>query len=243
MLTSNIPHWARNRLADRPNYTPRRLAPLAQYLVQRRTIRRAETIAKTTALAPRSIYGKAEKYPVGCDGIARRHRHFTLSSADTGRLYKPSTIRRPEWNSRRFDSIGLVANDPAAAAANTAALKSLVAPGGNCAGHLWFANSTGRIHIFLTTSFPSTTASNSICRAAPCILRRSAFAGHQLRFHFRDPQLFHRKRFDCSRLSGGGRYERRQRVDLRKPRQDSQYFSPVFDSLCRPRWAISLCGI
>ena len=40
--------------------------------------------------------------------------------------------------------IGLVPNDPAAANANTAALKSLVDPAGTFSGNVWFPNTTGK---------------------------------------------------------------------------------------------------
>ena len=50
--------------------------------------------------------------------------------------------------------IGLIANDPAAASANTTALKALVDPAGKFRGNLWFPNTTGNDTYFFNDIIP-----------------------------------------------------------------------------------------
>jgi hypothetical protein len=65
------------------------------------------------------------------EGSAAAPAGATASPINEG--ISPGDVRR----------IGVVANDPSAASANTKALGTLVAPSGNFAGRLWFPNTTG----------------------------------------------------------------------------------------------------
>jgi len=129
--------------------------------------------------------------------------------------------------------IGLVANDPAAAAANTAALKSLVAPGGNCAGHLWFANSTGKDTYFFDDIIPFHDGIDLDLQGCTLHFKKTGVRGDTnsgFIFAIRDFSIANGS-IVVDYQAGGGATSAGNALTFGNRGGDSQYFSPIFDSL------------
>ena len=129
--------------------------------------------------------------------------------------------------------IGLVANDPAAAAQNTAALKAFVSPGGNCAGRLWFANSTGKDTYFFDDIIPFHDGIDLDLQGCTMHFKKTGVRGDTnsgFIFAIRDFSISNGS-IVVDYQAGGGATSAGNALTFGNRDGDSQYFSPVFDSL------------
>lgn len=129
--------------------------------------------------------------------------------------------------------IGLVANNPAAAAANTAALRTFVAPEGDCAGRLRFANSTGKDTYFFDDIIPFHDGINLDLQGCTLHFKKTGVRGDTnsgFIFAIRDFSIANGS-IVVDYQPGGGATSAGNALAFGNRGGDSQYFSPVFDSL------------
>jgi hypothetical protein len=129
--------------------------------------------------------------------------------------------------------IGLVANDPASAAANTAALKSLVAPGRDCAGRLWFANPTGKDTYFFDDIIPFHDGIDLDLQGCTLHFKKTGVRSDTnsgFIFAIRDFSIANGS-IVVDYLPGGGATSAGNALTFGNRESESQYFSPIFDSL------------
>jgi hypothetical protein len=150
------------------------------------------------------------------------------TAAVSGRL--PDNLSASPGN---LQGIGLVANDPSAASANTAALKALVDPGGRFRGNLWFPNTTGNDTYYFNDIIPFHDGVSLDLQG--CVLHFSKVGVHAdtcsgFIFAVRDFSIANGSIVVDYQWGGGG-------VNAGNPltfgnRADhSRYFSPLYDSM------------
>ena len=129
--------------------------------------------------------------------------------------------------------IGLIPNDPAAANANTAALKSLVDPGGNFSGNLWFPNTTGKDTYYFNDIIPFHDGISLDLQG--CALHFSKIG---VRGDTNAGFIFAVRNFSIANGSiivdyqmGGGATNAGNALTFGNRGTDCLYFSPAFDSL------------
>jgi hypothetical protein len=132
-----------------------------------------------------------------------------------------------------LSAIGLVPNDPAAANANTAALKSLVDPGGNFSGNLWFPNTTGKDTYYFNDIIPFHDGISLDLQG--CALHFSKIG---VRGDTNAGFIFAVRNFSIANGSiivdyqmGGGATNAGNALTFGNRGTDCLYFSPAFDSL------------
>jgi hypothetical protein len=130
-------------------------------------------------------------------------------------------------------AIGLSANDRTAAVANTAALKSLVAPGANFRGNLWFPNTTGTDIYYFNDIIPFNDGISLDLQG--CTLH---FSKVGVREDGNSGFIFAIRDFSISNGSivvdyqmGGGGTSAGSALTFGNRGRDSRYFSPTYDSL------------
>jgi len=128
--------------------------------------------------------------------------------------------------------IGLIPNDPAAANANTGALKSLVDPGGNCSGNLWFPNTTGNDTYYFNDIVPFHDGIRLDLQG--CVLH---FSKTGVRADTNSGFIFAVRNFSIANGSivveyqmGGGGTAAGNALTFGNRGGDSRYFSPTYDS-------------
>ena len=145
-----------------------------------------------------------------------------VSAAAQDARFAPDDVRR----------YGLVPNNPAAAAANTAALKSLVAPSGGFRGNLAFPNSTGNDVYYLNDIIPFHDGihldlqSSTLHFSKPGV-KSDTNAGFI--FAVRDFSIENGTVVVDFQM-GGGAAQRRRALTFGNRGTDSGYFSPTYDS-------------
>lgn len=128
---------------------------------------------------------------------------------------------------------GLVANDPAAAAANTAALRALVDPNGNFRGNLWFPNGTGADIYYFNDIIPFHDGISLDLQG--CVLH---FSKVGVRADTNSGFIFAVRDFSIANGSivvdyqwGGGGTNAGNALTFGNRGDDSHYFSPTYDNL------------
>ena len=128
--------------------------------------------------------------------------------------------------------IGVVPNDPAAANANTAALKSLVDPAGTFSGSVWFPNTTGKDIYYFNDIIPFHDGINLDLQG--CTLHFSKIG---VRGDTNSGFIFAVRNFSMAngsivvdyQMAGGGTAAGNA-LTFGNRGSDSQYFSPTYDS-------------
>jgi hypothetical protein len=127
---------------------------------------------------------------------------------------------------------GLIPNNAAAAAANTAALKSLVDPAGTFRGNLWFPNTTGEDTYYFNDIIPFHDGVRLDLQG--CVLH---FSKTGVRGDTNSGFIFAVRDFSITNGSivvdyqmGGGGTNAGNALTFGNRGQDSLYFSPTFDS-------------
>jgi len=128
--------------------------------------------------------------------------------------------------------IGLIPNDPAAANANTAALKSLVDPAGTFNGNLWFPNTTGKDTYYFNDIIPFRDGISLDLQG--CVLH---FSKTGVRGDTNSGFIFAVRNFSMAngsvvvdyQMAGGGTAAGNA-LTFGNRGGDSRYFSPTYDS-------------
>lgn len=160
-------------------------------------------------------------------------RRSILSGAMT--LMGSTAISRAGTNEApgNLRGIGLIPNNPAAAHANTVALKSLVDPAGNFTGNLWFPNTTGTDIYYLNDIIPFHDGIRLDLQG--CVLHFSKVGAHAdtccgFIFAVRDFSIANGSIVVDYQWAGGG-INAGNALTFGNRADYARYFSPLYDSM------------
>jgi hypothetical protein len=143
------------------------------------------------------------------------------------------TSKFPEYPRGDIRRYGVIPNNPAAAAANTVALKTLVSPTGTFAGNIRFPNTTGKDVYYLSDIIPFHDGIHVDLEG--CTLRFSKIG---VRDDTNSGFIFAVRDFSIANGSividyqmGGGGTSAGSALTFGNRGEDSRYFSPTYDSL------------
>ncbi len=159
----------------------------------------------------------------------------TVSSAATNDVGSSAAARALDKRTEvpgYLHGIGLIPNDPAAADANTSALKSLVDPGGNFSGNLWLPNTTGKDTYYFNDIIPFHDGIRLDLQGCTLHFSKVGVRGDTnsgFIFAVRDFSIVNGSIVVDYQMGGGGTAAGNA-LTFGNRGDDSRYFSPTYDS-------------